>query len=142
MSVAHEYLHHIAIAALTAVQGGVDKTQVNKLLEVLNAYDINTLVVFMSRQVTRKEFDKCTVRHLLSVIEEIVAETKKRNLDVKVEVRKALGYFKWFYEIFSIPRSEALSNVMKRYSGVLSCRESLSSIKPETYLELLKAALT
>jgi DNA-directed RNA polymerase subunit F len=142
MSITHGLLHQIAIAALTAVQEKVDRSQVNKLLEVLNAYDIDTLVVFMARQVAREEFGRCTSRHLVSIIETIVSEVKKHNIDVKVEVRKVLGYFKWFYEIFSELRSKALSEISKKYQGVLSCRESLASVKPEAYLELLKAALS
>jgi hypothetical protein len=142
MSIAQDLLHQIAIAALTAVQEHVDKSQVNKLLEVLNAYDVETLVVFMSRQVAREEFGKCVARHLVSIIETIVTEAKKRNLNTKDEVRRALGYFKWLYETFRELKSRTLSEVSRKYQGVLSCRESLANVKPEAYLELLKAALS
>jgi len=143
MSIAQSLLHQIAIAALTAVQEHVDKSQVNKLLEVLNAYDVETLVVFMSRQVAREEFGKCAARHLVSIIETIVTEARKHNLKTKDEVRRALGYFKWFYETFrALQKSRTLSEVSRKYQGVLSCRESLANVKPEAYLELLKAALS
>ena len=147
MSTVQEPLHQIAIAALAAVQEKVDRSQVNKLLEVLNAYDIETLIVFMARQVARGEFGKCAAQYLISIIEAVASEARKRNADVKAEVRKALGYFKWFFEVFSGVGSKALSGVMENYQTILTCgdRESvekaLASVKPETYLELLKAVL-
>jgi RNase H-fold protein (predicted Holliday junction resolvase) len=154
MSIAQGLLHQIAIVALTAVQEHVDKSQVNKLLEVLNAYDVDTLIVFMTRQVARKErkkeeerrlFGRCTARHLISIIETIVSKAKEYNIDAKVEVRRALGYFKWFYEVFSEPEFRVLDKVLKKYEkyrNVVSCRESLADIRPEAYLELLKVALS
>lgn len=134
-----QFLSQLAVAALTARREGVDKSQVNKLLEVLDAYDIDTLLVFIVRQTARKELGRCMSRHLITIIEDII---KSGSKDVKSEVRKALGYFKWFFEIFSELGSPALQRIIReKYNDFTTCRESITNVKPDAYVELLESAI-
>jgi|GEM_PF-2647323 len=135
-----QLLSQLAIAAITAKHEGVDKSQVNKLLEILNAYDIDTLLVFIARQVAREEIGRCTSRHLITIIENIIQSSSGK--DIKNEVRRALGYFKWFFETFSELGSSTFQRIIReKYNEFITCRKSIVNVKPDAYIELLKNAL-
>jgi hypothetical protein len=121
------FLSQLALTGLTARYERIDKSQINKLLEILNAYDVDTLLVYMARQVARGEIGRCTARHLMHVIENIMRESPA---DLKGEVRKALGYFKWFFEVFEAldkTRHRDFVELAGKYTNFVTCRDSVSS---------------
>jgi len=135
------FLSQLALTALTAKHEQVDRSQINKLIEVLNAYDVDTLLVYMARQVAREEIGRCTARHLMHVIESI---TRESPADLKGEVRKALGYFKWFFEVFDAfakIRPGDFKALAGKYTNFVTCRDSVSSAPANVYFDLLKSAV-
>jgi hypothetical protein len=132
------FLSQLALTALTARYERVDRSQINKLIEVLNAYDVDTLLVYMARQVARGEIGRCTARHLMHVIESI---TRESPADLKGEVRKALGYFKWFFEVFDSMRPRDFEELARKYTNFAVCRDSVLSAPANVYFDLLKSAV-
>ena len=84
----------LAAASYYAVTEGVDASQVNKLLEVLESTkSVKSLLLFLVRQVSRRGWGRGTsARYLFQVLRDL--EGKKSIEDV----RRILGLFKWLYE--------------------------------------------
>lgn len=83
-------LDEIAKAACWACQEKVDKSQVNKLLEVLESTgSIDYVMVFIARQHGRREIRRNTSRTLINILSRLGSIN---------ESREALGIFKWLYE--------------------------------------------
>jgi len=83
-------LDEIAAAACEAVVGGVDRTQVSRLLEVLEgSKNVNVVLAFLAKQVGRGYWkDHKSASRLFDIL-------KNRDLEA---ARKILGIFKWLYE--------------------------------------------
>jgi len=91
------YFDELAFAALAARSEEVRSAQVNKLIEYLESTDSFTLLVFLVRQIARGEWGRSSGARLFRVLRELIAnvgdERERRDI-----LRKALGYFKWFFE--------------------------------------------
>lgn len=123
-------LSQIAIAALTAKSERVDKAQVNKLLEVLNSHDIDTLLVYIARQVSRGEIGKCTGRYLVEIL-------SRYKLSVE-EARMVLGYFKWLFESLE----KLYIDKFREWSDFTNCKKALTDISEDAYLNIIIKALS
>ncbi len=87
-------LDEIALASLEARLEGVEETQVNRLIELLeSSKSIDLVKVFIARQVGRRQWSRYATSSSAARLYEILS--KCTSID---EARKALGYFKWFYE--------------------------------------------
>jgi len=110
-------LDELALAAMQARQEGVDKSQVNKLLEYLEATDSFTLMLFLARQIARGQWSR---RGYYSAVRlfKIIKSLSDANADEarrKEVLRRALGYFKWFYESWDLNRG--VGNELQRRLG-------------------------
>lgn len=79
---------------------GVQSTQINKLLELLNSESDERLALvlvslFSHKQASRNIIRQSSAREISNAMQEILA-SKKSNL--KAEARKVLGVAKWVYE--------------------------------------------
>lgn len=91
MSLSRELLDKIAKAACWACAERVDKSQVNKLLEVLESTGrIDYVMIFIARQCGRGEIKRNTSRELVGMLSDLGNDINK--------AREALGLFKWLYE--------------------------------------------
>jgi len=91
----------LAYAAIKAIEGRVDKSQVNKLIEFLNqTSDIELTLIFLARQVARGEWDPVSAKLLSEAIKETIKDVSTNY--ATNYARKILGIFKWFYEIAEV----------------------------------------
>jgi hypothetical protein len=74
----------------------------------------------------------------MHVIESI---TRESPADLKGEVRKALGYFKWFFEVFDNMRPRDFDELARKYTNFATCRDSVLSAPANVYFDLLKSAV-
>ena len=83
-------LDEVAAAACEAVIGGVDRTQVSRLLEVLEgSKNVDVVLAFLAKQVGRGYWkDHKSASRLFDIL-------KNRDLEA---ARTILGIFKWLYE--------------------------------------------
>jgi len=97
LSLLEPYFDELAFAALAARSENVGSAQVNKLIEYLESTDSFTLLVFLVRQIARKEWRQNSGARLFRVLRELIANVgdERERKDI---LRGALGYFKWFYE--------------------------------------------
>jgi len=83
-------LDEIAAAACEAVIGKVDRTQVSRLLEVLEgAKDVNVVLAFLAKQTGRGQWNRRAATRLFKILRE------SRDIE---EARAILGIFRWLYE--------------------------------------------
>jgi len=105
-----KYLDEIALSAIIARNEGVDKTQVSKLIEMLESVDSYTLQLHIVRQIARGEWSKSSGARLVNLIEKIRNELKN-EVNVKKALHQVLGYFKWFYESFEVNKN--ITNILR-----------------------------
>ena len=96
-------LDELAAAAYEArTVDRVQRAQVNKLLEMLESlHDVNLLLVFLARQVNRREWGRNSASRLYKVL-------RGKNVD---EARRILGVFRWLYESVDPRRVSCLGRV-------------------------------
>lgn len=110
-SIVQKYLDEIALSAVIARSERVDKTQVSKLMEMVESVDSYTLQLYIVRQIARGEWSKNSGTRLVNLLERIRTELKDEE-NIKKALRQVLGYFKWFYESFDVNRE--VVNVLRR----------------------------
>ena len=95
MSLQQNILDMLARAACWARRERVDRSQVNKLLEVLESTrNVNYVIAFIARQKGRGQIGRNTSKELINVL-----NTIGNNVDL---AREALGIFKWLFEACTI----------------------------------------
>ena len=120
---AGEVLDELALAALQARQEGVERSQVNKLIEYLESTDSFTLILFLVRQVARGQWSRAgrhaySAARLVKVIRRLIEKVSSEN-ERKEVLRKVLGYFKWFYESYDLNR-RVVDELRKVYGQALN----------------------
>ncbi|MEM1661244.1 MAG: hypothetical protein QXR17_08935 [Candidatus Bathyarchaeia archaeon] len=121
-----QYIDDIALAALQARNEDVEKTQVNKLLEYLEATDSFTVALYIARQVSRNYWGRggrsLSAARLLKIINDVMSNVQEESKRKEV-LRKVLGYFKWFFEVsdsFYYRNKTAFNNLIQKYSQVIN----------------------
>ncbi len=101
-------LDEIAMAAhLALVNDGVERSQVNKLIEVLEStHNVDYLLAHIARQVGRGIWGRSKSHYSASKLFSLL---KGRNVE---EARTILGMFKWLYEA-GLPKSWNLTNLAR-----------------------------
>lgn len=98
----------LAYAAIKAIEGEVDRSQVNKLIEFLNqTNDIELTLIFLARQVARREWDPVSAKLLSEAIKETIKDVSTNY--ATNYARKILGIFKWLYEVAARADRRSLS---------------------------------
>lgn len=121
-------LDEIALAALQARSENVERAQVSKLIEYLEATDSFTLVMYLTRQVARgfwgsggRSLSAARLFKVIKIVLDNVQDESKR----KEVLRKVLGYFKWFYEIADRAYAgresrESIQKLIQKYPSVFN----------------------
>lgn len=125
-------LSAFAAAAVSARVGGVDKSQVNRLIEVVMQSDPDTLLVHIARQKARREIDPLTAKHLVMAIDMLSRHVSSE--EYKRELLRYLGYFKWFYE--SLERVRLTPQIVRDVQNV-----DVRNIDENFYRRLISEAI-
>jgi len=124
-------LDEIALAALEAKLEGVEASQVNKLIELLeSSKDVSLVKVFIARQAGRKQWSKSSNFRSATRLWKILSGC--RDID---EAKKVLGMFKWFYEAGSRASQRVLDNLKRQFRNyVFNPSRDAPSNFADTYL--------
>ena len=121
-------LDEIAFVASLSVVRKLDKSQVNKLLEVLEAsQDLDIVCTFLARQVARKEWPKESAARLFKILS---------GINTLEGARIALGIFKWLFEA-GLGNRNVVNNLMSKYKYVRSPQQVAPSNFYKQYLRVL-----
>ena len=120
-----QYIDDIALAALQARNEYVEKSQVNKLLEYLEATDSFTVALYIARQVSRNYWGRggrsLSAARLLKIINDVRSNVQEESKRKEI-LRKVLGYFKWFFEVSNSlydRDKKAFHALIQKYSQVI-----------------------
>lgn len=93
MTLSRKLLDKVAKTACWACVERVDRTQVNKLLEVLESTgSVDYIIAFIARQYGRRMIGRNASRGLIELLSD---QSIRGDLG---KAREALGLFKWLYE--------------------------------------------
>jgi len=121
-------LDEIAFAAALSVTTRLDKSQVNKLLEILEAsQDLNVVCAFLARQVARREWPRSSAVRVFKIL---------NSVNTLQEARIALGIFKWLFEAGQ--HNYNVSKLMSRYKSIRSSQQA----PPSFYKQYLQTLLS
>lgn len=113
-------LDELALTALVARWERVEKSQIGKLLEYLEATDEFTLLAYLVRQAARGAWSRRRPSPSASRLFRILRDLAQRFNDEVTRrdaLRRALGYLKWFYESWELNRN-VLNNLSRKYANL------------------------
>ncbi|MEL9941058.1 MAG: hypothetical protein QXH86_08580 [Ignisphaera sp.] len=127
-------LDELALAALLArVNGVVESSQVNKLVEYLESTDSFTLLLFLVRQTARNRWDPVSAARLYKILNRLIAGTSSEE-ERKDKLRRALGYFKWFYECWELNQG-VYAALQRKYKDLAQARRDPNIPAPQGFAE-------
>ncbi|MEM0061892.1 MAG: hypothetical protein QXT53_06125 [Ignisphaera sp.] len=93
----------------------LDRSQINKLIELNETVDGFTLLLYLVRQMSRKEWERVSGTRLYRVLNNLISNVRDIKEQQKV-LRIALSYFKWFFECWEL---NPQNDLRKQYSNYL-----------------------